>query len=104
MAVHILQEFADYDCHECDDLLKKERGCNGNGIPFCFDNDIYTTCPLKLITKESVLYIGAYALYKKNLLPNGLAWLDETEKYLTAMRVVEKEYKLIEAKKCQNQS
>jgi hypothetical protein len=87
-----------FDCHECDERLQKERGCVEPGIlPFYIEDDtpLYR-CPLSLITEITWDYVRAYALYQKNLLPNGQAWINESQKYLDAMTVLENEVKRIE--------
>jgi hypothetical protein len=87
-----------FDCHECDERLQKERGCTEPGIlPFYIEDDTPTyRCPLSLITSITWDYVRAYALYQKNLLPNGTAWMNESQKYLDAMTVMENEVKRIE--------
>jgi hypothetical protein len=88
VAVNILNEF-DFDCHECDEILKKERGCYEKGIiGFRVNNKREFRCPKKLITPKSWEYLRAYALYEKGLLPNGKGWMEESEKFLDAMAVI----------------
>jgi hypothetical protein len=84
-----------FDCHECDEQLQKERGCTEAGIlPFYIEHDTpLFRCPLSLITETTWDYVRAYALYQKNLLPNGQAWMNESQKFLDAMTVMENEVK-----------
>lgn len=89
MAVEILSE-KDFNCRECDDTLKKERGCEAEGIvPFYINDERYFRCPLKLISPLSYEYITAFRFYEKGKFPNGEAWLRESRKYLEAMAVVD---------------
>lgn len=96
MAVEILQ--LNRDCLECDDTLKKERGCETTGIlPFYIGEEKHFRCPLKLINSISWEYIAAFSLYQKSILPNGKGWMNESQKYLDAMTVLDNEIKKIEA-------
>ena len=92
MAIEVLD--LGLNCHSCDDILKKERGCTEKGIvPFYIGEEKYFRCPLKLITSISWEYIVAFDLYQKGILPNGNAWLNESQKYLDTMVVLENEVK-----------
>ena len=86
-----------FDCRECDEVLKKERGCGEKGIiPFEVDGERVFRCPLKLVTDHSWSYIEAYHFYKKSLLPNGQSYIKETRKYIDAMMTLDNEYSKIE--------
>ena len=90
MAVNV-QEFG-LDCRKCDDKLKQERGCKDKGIvPFYVGEEVYFRCPLKLVTTVSWDYIEAYRFYEKNMLPNGKGWIEECQKYLDAMIIIDNE-------------
>ncbi len=92
MAVEILFEFK-FDCHNCDDMLKKERGCIENGIlPFYFDDGQIFRCPIKIVTPLSWEYIKAFNFYEKSILPNGKGWLEESNKYLQAMMILKNKF------------
>ena len=81
-----------FDCHECDETLQKERGCEAPGIvPFYIEDDKYFRCPLKLITPVSWEYIKGFSLYDKGILPNGFGWINESQKFLDAMVIIENE-------------
>lgn len=87
-----------FNCRECDETLRKERGCTENGImPFDVGGERTFRCPLKLVTEMTWLYVEAYTFYKKSLLPNGSSYLRETQKYIEAMMVLDGEYARIEA-------
>ena len=95
MAVEIIQ--IDLDCQKCNERLKQERGCNGKALVAWYINDVqYRQCPIKLITPLSWEYIRAYSLYKKDIMPNGSGWINESSKYLDAMVVIENELSRIE--------
>ncbi len=86
------------DCQECDDVLKRERGCGERGIlPFRLDDDVFFRCPVKLVTSVTWEYLRAYNFYKKSILPNGNSWLGESQKFLDAMIVIEKEINRLQA-------
>ena len=82
-----------YNCPECDDRLKEERGCKKKGIMpcHCYLGTIYR-CPITIITPLSWEYIKAYKFYEKNLLPNHVAWGEESNKYLQAMMLLNNEF------------
>jgi len=86
-----------FDCRECDEILKKERGCQERGlIPFETEDGRIFRCPLKLVTSQTWQYVEAYHFYRKNLLPNGQSYLNETRKYIDAMMTLDGEYAKIE--------
>jgi hypothetical protein len=86
-----------FDCRACDEVLKKERGCVDKGIiPFETEDGRIFRCPLKMVTEQSWQYVEAYHFYKKNLLPNGSMYQNETRKFIDAMMVLNGEYAKIE--------
>jgi hypothetical protein len=90
----------EFNCRECDDILKKERGCETDGIvPFYINEERYFKCPIKLITPLSWEYLRAFSFYKNNILPHGRGWLEESQKFLDAMIILENEYKKVELEK-----
>jgi hypothetical protein len=95
----VLNEW-DFDCQSCDDVLKRERGCEGRGIlPFYIDNERIFRCPLKLITKISMEYIQAYAFFDRSILPNGKGWNQESHKFMQAMTIIGNQIKKTELEK-----
>lgn len=103
MAVQVLN--LNLDCQSCDEVLQKERGCTEKGIiPFVIEGEHHYRCPLKVVTPLSWEYISAYGLYKKSILPNGKGWLNESDKFLTAMRIVDSEVSKIEAEQIEKVS
>ena len=58
------------NCHDCGDIDKLYRGCNGGGkLAFQYEGKAIDFCPVKLITTETKGYIMFYNWYKKNFLP-----------------------------------
>ena len=93
MAVEIVTTVSkDFNCHNCDEVLKRERGCEEKGIvPFHYDNEVIFRCPIKLITPLSWEYLKAFNFYQKSILPNGNNWMNESNKFLEAMMIIENE-------------
>jgi len=85
------------DCHSCDEHLKRERGCDAEGIlPWRIGSETYTRCPKKLITAESWQYLQAFGFYKNGIMPHGKGWRREPQKFLDAMSIIENEVAKIE--------
>ena len=101
LAIHAVQ--LGLDCHSCDNILKAERGCQDKGvIPYRIDGEMLFRCPLKLISDISWEYINAFKFYKMNFLPNGVAWTNESRKFLDAMIVIDNELTKIENESIKN--
>jgi len=91
----------DLDCRKCSDTQKVEHGyCEDSPTPKKWQVKEWTfqRCPLTVVTQQSIDYLNAYPLFKIGVLPNGKGWLNETEKFLQAMRVIEKEARNMERK------
>lgn len=89
----------DLDCRKCTPEQKADHGfCSDSPIPKKWQIGDWTfqRCPLTLVTQQSVEYLNAYPDYKKGVLPNGPGWMDETEKFMQAMRIIDREVKLME--------
>lgn len=57
-------------CHNCNDTLKKFRGCNNKPAqPFMVDGKPLDRCPARIIPIEVKEYIRYYSYYKKGHLP-----------------------------------
>ena len=79
-------------CRDCDDILKKERGCIKQGsVPFILETGIIYHCPIKDITIASWEYLQAYPFYKNGMLPNGGGFNNESQKYIEAMLFLDSE-------------
>lgn len=101
MAVQVLD--LNLNCRECDDTLKRERGCTHKGIlPFYLSGEQHFRCPLKLVTPTSWEYIRAYGFYKDSFLPNGKGWTGESDKFLDAMIVIGNEVAKTEREKAES--
>lgn len=88
------------DCRGCDDRLKRERGCITKGtVAWYIGNKQYRRCPLKIVPKGIWEYIRAYSFYKQGILPHGRGWLNESDKFLTAMDAIEAEVGKIKIEK-----
>lgn len=66
-------------------------------MPFIIDGERVNRCPLKLATDITHRYIEAYGFYRKNMLPNGVSYLNESQKYIEAMNVLDNEYSRLES-------
>lgn len=100
MAVEILSQWGDkLDCHTCDETLRNERGHDREGkVPFLVDKKRIFRCPLMIITPLSYEYLKAFTFYEKGSYPNGVAWTHESNKYIQAMMVLDKQFRLLENK------
>lgn len=95
MAVEILiNNEGRLNCHTCDETLKKERGHDTEGIiPYLVDGKRIFRCPLTQITPLSYEYIKAFSFYEKGYLPNGKGWIEESNKYIQAMMILDGKFK-----------
>ncbi|MCX5711769.1 MAG: hypothetical protein NTY47_01695 [Candidatus Omnitrophica bacterium] len=90
------------DCRSCPPQSKIERGCeedspiSGYGK---FDEFEVSRCPVKLITMQSVRMLEAFSFYEKGYLPNSGGWMDQPEKLLEAIAVIETELNRIRKNK-----
>ncbi len=58
-------------------------------MAFYIDNEKVMQCPLSSIKSESLEFLNAYNLYRIGILPNGKGWLEESKKFLQAMKVID---------------
>ena len=87
------------DCRTCDDKLKEERGHYKEGIiPYIINKERVFRCPLMMITPLSYEYIKAFSFYEKGCFPNGVGWLNESNRYIQAMLILENEFNRIQNK------
>lgn len=93
MAVKV--SFLGLDCRACSPAQKIDRGCEKNSpIPgkWKIDEESYSRCPIKLITRESWEYLDAWELIQSGLgLPYGAGWIKHSRKFLEAMKIVTNE-------------
>lgn len=71
-------------------------------VPFYIEDEKYFRCPLKLITPVSWEYMRAFSLYQKGILPNAQGWLNESQKFIDAMVIIENEIKRSEIESVEN--
>lgn len=89
-----------FNCHDCDDKLKEERGCEKGGtVPFYIEDEVFFRCPLKIITPLSWEYIKAFSFYRNRILPNHANWADESNKFLSAMTIIENQVQIMQSKR-----
>jgi len=100
MAVQILD--SGLECRRCTDDQKAERGCEENSpIPGYWKFDDFETnrCPVRLVTKSSLMLIEAFLYFKQGFLPNAGGWMDQPAKLFEAFEVIEGESRKIQEKK-----
>ena len=82
-----------FDCRNCDETLRKERGHDSEGImTYHYGGESFKRCPLMMITSVSWEYIRAFNFFEKGFLPNGQAINEESNKYLDAMMFLDNEF------------
>lgn len=82
------------DCHKCSTSEKIENGCTKDSPikdRWKIDDFISLRCPKSLITNVSYEYLEAYTLFKLGILPNGDGWINESKKFIDAMRIIQSE-------------
>ena len=106
MAVEILvTSEGKLNCHECDDKLKEERGHDKDGIvPFWVNEEMVFRCPLTFITPFSWEMIKAFSFYEKAILPNGKGWIEESNKFIQSMMVLDNAFNSFRNKEINNAS
>jgi hypothetical protein len=48
------------------------------------------------MTRGTIKYFDAYGLFKVGVMPNGIGWLNESEKFLQAMKFIQNEIRRTE--------
>jgi len=87
------------DCHTCDDEMRRQRGHDREGIvPFLVDKKRIFRCPLTQITAQSYEFIKAYSFYEKGFLPNAGGWLDQSNKFVQGILVLDNTFNKIRNK------
>ena len=79
------------DCHRCTEQLQEVRGCHGFEPRMIGDIEI-RGCPAKAVTAESWELWEAFDFYNKNLFPYPGTYMDQPAAYMTAMKIIEREY------------
>lgn len=89
------------NCQKCSDNEKVDNGCRENSPiegRWKIENIELQRCPLSQVTYQSRLYLEAYTLFKLGILPNGDGWMNESKKFMDAMRIIQREVSLSENK------
>ena len=104
MAVEILvTSEGRFNCHECDDKLKEERGHDKDGIvPFWVDGEMVFRCPLTFITPFSWEMIKQFNFFEKGFLPNGKSTNEESQKFIQSMIVLDNAFTHFKNKELDN--
>ena len=80
------------DCRNCNEFQKQDRGClEDSPIPQRWRIGVHESnrCPRRIATIESCEYLVAYQLYREGNFPNGIGWINETNKFLEAMMLID---------------
>jgi len=78
------------NCHDCRDIDKLYRGCNGGGkLAFQHEGKAIDFCPVKLVTDATRYYIQYYSWYKKGYLALPGTIAQQPVKLLDAFNVIE---------------
>ena len=64
-------------------------------IPVETDNGYVYKKPNEMITPLSWEYIKAFGFYERSLLPNGLSWQKESNKFIQAMSILDNEFRRV---------
>lgn len=68
MAVEV--GMAGLSCQNCNEELKKSRGCNSKPFPpFLFDGEELDRCPIRLIWPSTMWYIEMQSYFEDKFLP-----------------------------------
>jgi len=89
----------DLRCEKCSDSQKKFNGCEEDSIipeRWKIREWIWQRCPIKLITEQTHQLVWAYRLFQLGKTPYGRGWLQESNKFMEAMRVIDQEIQRIE--------
>ena len=82
------------DCQKCSAEEKVDSGCEKDspipGVWKLYDWE-FQRCPLKLITPQSAAYLRACTFFEKGYLPNAGGWIEQSNKFIEAMEIVERE-------------
>ena len=85
--------YPELDCRNCDSVLKKERGCQDDGIiPYWIHEEMKFRCPLTFIEGITWEYVKAFSFFEKNITPNGRGFLNESDKYIQSMLILENNF------------
>lgn len=71
-------------------------------MPWEVDGERFYRCPLKLVPNWVWDFTKAYTLYKNGILPHANGWLNESDRFLQGMAIIENEIVKIENEKVKN--
>ena len=94
------------DCRRCSQTDKIEKGCDEDSpIPgvWKLKEWEFQRCPLKLVTRKSLEYVLAYIYYSNGYLPNPGGWMEQPQKLLSALEIIERELEAIRQSKYDKQ-
>ena len=79
------------NCHECTEVQKSWRGCREEveQNEFVFEDVPLKRCPMKLMNPVTVEYIHFYNFFEKSFLPNLGSILDQPNKYMEMIIIVQ---------------
>lgn len=85
--------FEKLNCHTCTEEDKSYRGCGekGNAI-WEFNKVRYTQCPIRLVSKQTWMYLKLYPFFVKGLLYANGGLSNQPSKYLDCMDIISLQY------------
>lgn len=87
------------DCKKCSEEVKVINGCEEDstmGERWEIGQYKFKRCPIKLATQDGLEYLEAYRFYKQGQLPCRDGWLDQTQTFVEAIRIIDGEVNKIE--------
>ena len=89
-----------FDCRFCNDAQKKERGCieKAHYPVFDLDGEQFFSCPVKMMTKTTGRMLRMYKFFKDGFLPNCGGVLEQPQRFLDAIQIIDSELSEIEEK------
>ncbi len=88
-----------FNCHTCTPSKKKGLGCDGNAeSPIAIDGIEYKTCPGRIITPFTWYLIRLYGHYKNGYMLFSGGVIDQPQKYMQAMELIDREINKVEKK------
>lgn len=83
-----LEVYKDRRCSTCTLKDQKKFGCDEDVLPFYFDKETITRCPLRPFKDDPQYFSDIFKLYsfrEKGILPEQGAYFDQPSYYLEAM-------------------
>ncbi len=78
---------------DCPLLSRRVDQCpeDCTSSPWMLDGEQFTECPVKTVSEQSFQYLRAYFYYEKGYFPNPGGWMEQPEKLLQALQIIESE-------------